>query len=479
MPEYMAGSEFEKIHNANPTEVGDAASDEAYFDVDHPPDDRRMDVQFTSRGILYWAKDVGLGNFVPGLELVKSNIAAAVNAAIAGVTGQIASLMDSIQTNQDAIAAVQSRVTNNEGAIANLLTRIAALENNVPPPPPPPPPPPAAKGACCFADGSCNQLTAEDCAKLGGTYKGDNVSCLDAGCSAPPPPPTTGLVKGVLLYMSGAAPSDQVLAAIAASKTRWVRYVNFHLPQAQVSGGGWSFANKRPVIDQLHGLGLKILASVSYETFPAAPYTEWLSYVTALVTEFKGTIDCYSIANEPVASLDPFKYANFVRATAEVINAVDPSVEIIAGSFRSQVTLKTDWTKTVVQSPDWKAAPIKAVDFHVIPPKADPDVMGQDILNVAQALRSYGVTLPLDLTEVGSSSLAGWVTNPIYTDEDGQKAAASKLAAAAVAAGVRRAFWAGSQDGTAYTNPSAAYGGNGLFNKDQTPKLAAPEWLNN
>jgi subtilisin-like proprotein convertase family protein len=36
-------------------------------------------------------------------------------------------------------------------------------------------------GACCFDDGSCDQLTAAECAAAGGSYQGDDVPCFGSG----------------------------------------------------------------------------------------------------------------------------------------------------------------------------------------------------------------------------------------------------------------------------------------------------------
>jgi hypothetical protein len=42
----------------------------------------------------------------------------------------------------------------------------------------------AVYGACCIGDGTCNEgSTAADCAAAGGTYFGDNSSCADGDCS--------------------------------------------------------------------------------------------------------------------------------------------------------------------------------------------------------------------------------------------------------------------------------------------------------
>jgi hypothetical protein len=41
-----------------------------------------------------------------------------------------------------------------------------------------------AEGACCLEDGSCEILTAEDCAAMGGEYQGDEVSCDPNPCES-------------------------------------------------------------------------------------------------------------------------------------------------------------------------------------------------------------------------------------------------------------------------------------------------------
>jgi hypothetical protein len=39
-------------------------------------------------------------------------------------------------------------------------------------------------GACCGADAACDVMTQTDCAAAGGTYQGDDVSCLDTDCAS-------------------------------------------------------------------------------------------------------------------------------------------------------------------------------------------------------------------------------------------------------------------------------------------------------
>lgn len=44
----------------------------------------------------------------------------------------------------------------------------------------------AATGACCFSDGSCQQLTDADCDTLSGTWSGPEISCSAANCQPSP-----------------------------------------------------------------------------------------------------------------------------------------------------------------------------------------------------------------------------------------------------------------------------------------------------
>jgi len=41
------------------------------------------------------------------------------------------------------------------------------------------------QGACCFANGSCQFITAAQCSTAGGVYQGNAVTCVQAGCPAP------------------------------------------------------------------------------------------------------------------------------------------------------------------------------------------------------------------------------------------------------------------------------------------------------
>ena len=47
--------------------------------------------------------------------------------------------------------------------------------------------PPPVEGACCFVDGTCQVMTADDCSVAGGGYEGDATVCDPNPCDQPPP----------------------------------------------------------------------------------------------------------------------------------------------------------------------------------------------------------------------------------------------------------------------------------------------------
>jgi spore coat protein A len=68
------------------------------------------------------------------------------------------------------------------------------------------PPPASPHGACCLADGSCDSLTAVDCAAAGGTYQGDDTACTPSPCTVELEPYVDALPRpAVAVPVSGTA----------------------------------------------------------------------------------------------------------------------------------------------------------------------------------------------------------------------------------------------------------------------------------
>jgi hypothetical protein len=49
-------------------------------------------------------------------------------------------------------------------------------------------------GACCLANGSCEELQGSQCAGAGGTFIGEDTSCLMIDCAAPVAAPALSIL---------------------------------------------------------------------------------------------------------------------------------------------------------------------------------------------------------------------------------------------------------------------------------------------
>lgn len=62
-----------------------------------------------------------------------------------------------------------------------------------------------ATGACCFEDGHCEMLTADECGQVGGVYQGDDIPCEPDNPCPQPPPMAACCVNGVCSVATEAA----------------------------------------------------------------------------------------------------------------------------------------------------------------------------------------------------------------------------------------------------------------------------------
>ncbi len=94
-------------------------------------------------------------------------------------------------------------------------------------------------GACCLPDGTCDSLTAAQCAAAGGTYQGDNASCAASYCPlvlqtyVDPLP-----IPAVATPVSGTAGGA---AAYSLSVTQFKQRLHRDLPLTTVWGYGGSY----------------------------------------------------------------------------------------------------------------------------------------------------------------------------------------------------------------------------------------------
>ncbi|RME40011.1 MAG: hypothetical protein D6788_04285 [Planctomycetota bacterium] len=109
-----------------------------------------------------------------------------------------------VETGQALPARVPDRVFFAALAEASGGTYLALSDAS--PPPPPGPPPFGVTGACCLPDGTCEEaITEAECAVLGGTHRGQGVTCAEAQCFLPVPalPPWAVAVGAVGLAAVG------------------------------------------------------------------------------------------------------------------------------------------------------------------------------------------------------------------------------------------------------------------------------------
>ena len=104
-------------------------------------------------------------------------------------------------------------------------------------------------GACCLADGSCDTLTAVDCTAAGGTYQGDNTSCLSSQCPIvltpfvdplpvpAPATPTSGTIGGAASYQISVTELKQRLHRDLPLTTVWGYAGSYPGPTIEASVG--------------------------------------------------------------------------------------------------------------------------------------------------------------------------------------------------------------------------------------------------
>ncbi|TVS00385.1 MAG: DNRLRE domain-containing protein [Phycisphaerales bacterium] len=100
--------------------------------------------------------------------------------------------------------------------------------------------PPARVGACCFSDGSCDELTEADCAALGGTYMGDLVACADVLCTVVLEPFVDELPRPAVAQPTTGVPGGAAHYDIAM--TEQFQRLHRDLPQTRV----WGYAGTYP-----------------------------------------------------------------------------------------------------------------------------------------------------------------------------------------------------------------------------------------
>jgi spore coat protein A len=116
------------------------------------------------------------------------------------------------------------------------------------------PPPPAPAGACCLPDGSCDSLTAAECAAAGGTYQGDDTPCTPLPCTVVLTPYVDALPRpAVAVPVSGTAggAAEYVIPIREVSQQ-----LHRDLPPTRVWGYGGSYPG--PTLETTTGQPIRV-----------------------------------------------------------------------------------------------------------------------------------------------------------------------------------------------------------------------------
>ncbi|MDP1824238.1 MAG: hypothetical protein Q8L48_13375 [Archangium sp.] len=170
------------------------------------------------------------------------------------------------------------------------------------------------------------------------------------------------------VYMNGHLPSpadSQAMAALGASGVR----MDFNWFQFQPEAARWDWTAFDQAVDAARANNLSIYATVAYtpqwassvpgcvengptdatrceNKLPADPAT-WAAAVSAVVTRYRGRVDCWGIWNEPnlgtffQGSMDQYVNTIFLPAAA-AIRAADPTAKI-CGPELSGLTQSSQW----------------------------------------------------------------------------------------------------------------------------------------
>ncbi|MGH2366136.1 MAG: hypothetical protein ACRDGF_02025 [Chloroflexota bacterium] len=185
------------------------------------------------------------------------------------------------------------------------------------------------------------------------------VNFYPAAATTPSPPPTTGTApttpvagstQGLQYGFAAELVSTDAGPAIAAVKNAgfgWVkqqvRWENLQgAPGAAVNWGGLDNA-----VNEANANGLKVLFSVvAAPAWAAAPGSHFprnpadlASFMTQMVTHFKGRVQAYEIWNEEnfatevgAGQINPGQYVETLKVVYPAIKAIDPSAIVVSGA---------------------------------------------------------------------------------------------------------------------------------------------------
>lgn len=166
-----------------------------------------------------------------------------------------------------------------------------------------------------------------------------------------------------------------------------------------------------------------------------ASIQDWIDYVQAVTTRYKGKIAYYEIWNEANStnmwSGTPAQLVALQQAAYSVIKSTDPNAELISANITESCGLS--YMEKLLDLGYANSADIIGYHFYVSP--SAPEAIAPLASEIESLLALYGVNKPVWDTETG------WLPGSVFLNEDQQAAVAVRALLVANSSGISRFVW--------------------------------------
>lgn len=235
------------------------------------------------------------------------------------------------------------------------------------------------------------------------------------------------------------------------------------------------------LVETATNAGLEILGLIAYANpsssgsgapSNASHYADFANYVSFLVQRYKGVIRHWEIWNEPNTAThwppapNPANYAELLKRAYAAAKAVYPQVTVLGCSTAGLGSEDLDFINQVLAAGGGTAMDGISVHPYTRPTPLEVSPDSANFAGLQSLLESYGLALPIWVTEIGYSTETG--SSGISDTRQAQLLVRSMLTC--LAAGVKAAFWYDLRDD--WTDPTKAEDNFGLVTFDNQPKEA-------
>lgn len=169
-------------------------------------------------------------------------------------------------------------------------------------------------------------------------------------------------------------------------------------------------------------------------TSPAAPadIQDWVNYITAVATRYRGRIRAYEVWNEPNAqyfSGDVIGIFRLTQAAHGALKRVDATIKVISPSFMND----PDYLNYFLA--DGGAEYIDILGYHFYTAPGPPEDMVESVAKVRKVMANHGIAqMPIWNTEIG------WQSDN-FADDDQKMGYVARTALVNWALGIERFGW--------------------------------------